>query len=151
MWLRWWVLMRLYYYHHLPVNIWYLDAERGSHYWTDADLLFCSHPVSAGQMGWRGGGRRDAMGSLGGTADPLPLPISCTNNMPHASWARPILYSDRSSPALKPPRTTGRIPLPAVSKQPAQLARWGLNKFPSSQWERLLFIRAVTFYKQRHN
>lgn len=29
MWLRWWVLMRLYYYHHLPVNIWYLDAELG--------------------------------------------------------------------------------------------------------------------------
>lgn len=84
---------------------------------------YSAHILSVQDRWDGGGGRRDAMGSLGGTADPLPLPISCTNNMPHASWARPILYSDRSSPALKPPRTTGRIPLPAVSKQPAQLAR----------------------------
>lgn len=71
------------------------------HYWPDADLLFYAHLVSVAQMGWG-----DRMGSLGGTTDPLPLPISCTNNMPHASRVRPILSSDRSSPALQPLRTT---------------------------------------------
>lgn len=115
-------------HHHLPATVWYPDAEQGSHYRTDADLLFHSQPCDSvpdrwDGMGWDGGGRAV---SLGGATDPLPLPISCTNNMPHASWARPILSSDRSSPALKPPRTTGHSPLPAVSNS---LERW-----PAEAW-----------------
>lgn len=93
-------------------------------------------------MGWG-----DGMGSLGGTADPLPLPISCTNNMPHASWARPILY-DWGSPALKPSRTTRHALLPAVSNShttgplnPEQIL-YPLGDFSC--------IRAVTFIKQWH-
>lgn len=90
-----------------------LMLSRVSHYWTDADLLFHSQPRHSVLD------TRDGMGvgmvSLGGTADPLPLPISCTNNMPHVSWARPILYSDRSSPAPKLLRSTGHSILPVVS------------------------------------
>lgn len=47
--------MGLYYYHHLPANIWYLDAEQGSHYWTDADLLFHSQPSHSVPDRWDGG------------------------------------------------------------------------------------------------
>ncbi len=66
----------IHYYNHIHVNVLILSV--GTDYWTN--LLFCSQPVSAGQME-----RGDGTGSLGGTTDPLPLPISCTNNMPHAS------------------------------------------------------------------
>lgn len=70
---------------------------------------------------WR---RRVGGISLGGTTDPLPLPISCTNNMPHASGAQPILSSDRASAALGPPTpgTTGHSAPARCVDQPPLLA-----------------------------
>lgn len=122
----------------LPANIWYLDAEQGSHYWTDADLLFHSQPRHSVLD------TRDGMGvgmvSLGGTADPLPLPISCTNNMPHVSWARPILYSDRSSPALKLLRSTGHSILPVVSNS---LHYWLVEAWKNSAIAKGHFVHFV--------
>lgn len=96
-------------------------------------MLTCySMHILSAQHRWDGG---DRMGSLGGTTDPLPFPISCTNNMPHASRVRPILSSDRSSPALQPLRTTAWA-LPATCvEQPELLGRWSLNKFSARHWE----------------
>lgn len=71
--------------------------------------------------------------TLGGTTDPLPLPISCTNDTPRASWAWPILYPDRSPTAPKPPSTTGHSPLPAVLNSLHHWPPRSLNKSSSSQ------------------
>lgn len=46
---------------------------------------------------------------------PLRLSISGTDYMPHVSRSWPSLSSDRSSPAPKPLRTTGHLPLPTVT------------------------------------
>lgn len=106
-WLNW---VSLNNYNHLPVSIWYLDAELGTSLLARCWLVILCTSCQRSTDGM--GGNR--MGSLGGTTDPLPLPISCTNNMPHASRVRPILSSDRSSPALQPLRTTAWACLPPV-------------------------------------
>lgn len=89
-------LMSMYYHSHLPV--WYLDAELGLSLLDRCWLVILRTLSQRWLDRWDGG---DRMGSLGGTADPLLLPISCTNNMPHTSWVQPIPSSDRSSPTLQ--------------------------------------------------
>lgn len=126
MWLRWWVLMRLYYYHHLPVNIWCLDAERGSHYWTDADLLFCSHPVSAGQMGWRGGG-----GGMQWEAWEVPLTL-----FPSPS-AAPTTCHTHHGPDPSSTLTGAHLPSSPPEQQGAsrcQLCRNSLHNWLAEAW-----------------
>lgn len=68
---------------------------------------------------------------LGGTIDPLPLPISCTNNMPHASGglSHPLLWQSLSCPRSRPPGTTGRS-APARCVSPPPLAPWSIRNFP---------------------
>lgn len=55
---------------------------------------------------------------------PLCLSISCTDYMPHVSRSWPSLFSDRSSAAPKPLRTTGCPPLPGVSASTSGPEAW---------------------------
>lgn len=121
--------MGLYYYHHLPANIWYLDAEQGSHYWTDADLLFHSQPshcLTDGMGGWGGG-------KPGRYHWPSSPPHQL--HQQHATCimgpTHPLLWQKLNCPQA-PQYNRALSPASCVEQLPP-LAPWSLNKFSSSQ------------------
>ena len=137
-------LTRLYCCH----DLWALDNLLDL---TTGQMLTCysAHSLSA-QDRWDGGGGvggGDRMESLGGTTDRPSLPTSWTNNVPHASRVRPISDSDGSSPALRPPTTTGRAaPPPPRSHRAEPMTRWGLNRSHTHCWESLSLDNVMILY-----
>lgn len=104
--------------------------SRGSHYWTDDDLLFCSQPVSAGQMGW--GGRDGKPGRYRWPSSP-PHQLHQQHATRIMGPTNPLLWQELTCPQA--PQNNRVHSLASCVKQPAPLARWSLNKFSASHWE----------------
>ena len=152
MWLQWWVLMRLYYYHHLPVNIWYVDAELGISLLDRCELviLLTSCQCRADGMGWGGG-----WGGMQWEAWEVPLTL-----FPSPS-AAPTTCHTHHGPDPSSTLTGAHLPSSPPEQQGAsrcQLCRNSLHNWLAEAWtnSRLAngrdfsFVRAVTFYKQWH-
>lgn len=122
--------MRLYYYHHLPVSIWYLDAERGI---SLLDRCWLVILLTACQC------RTDGMGGRDGKPGRYRWPSSPPHQLHQQHATRimgpthPLLWQKLTCPQA-PQSNRAQSPASCV-EQPAPLARWSLNKFSTSHWE----------------